>query len=50
MSTMGELTPICAIRGQCGWLLDNSNRDNARISAIGLEFELQGAVFSREAA
>ena len=32
------------------WLaLDSSNRDNARISAIGLEPELHGTVFPREA-
>ena len=29
--------------------LDSSNRDNARVSAIGLEFELHGTGFPREA-
>ena len=30
--------------------LDSSDRDNARVSAIGLEFKLHGTGFTREAA
>ena len=51
MSTMGESTPIYAIRGQCGLLLIAAiGSSNARVSAIGLEFELHGTDFPREAA